>query len=471
MTAEFVTVILAAGQGTRMKSELPKVMHPVAGIPMYAHVVQAALEAGSRDVVLVVGHGRDALESDVTARFGERVRTAVQERQLGTGDAVRAGMQALPNFAGYVVILYGDSPLLHTELVRALLLRTEPSAPSAVVLTCELSDPSGYGRIVRDASGQVRCIREHKDASPSEREITEVNAGVYAFHGPFLREALSKLGTDNAQGELYLTDVVEQAAQAGSVETLSWSFDDVGGVNDRAQLAVCEAAMRLRIAQRHARAGVTIRDLTTAYIDANVSIERDAILEANVHLRGNTKLASQVRVDTGCVLTDVTVARGAYLKPYTVASESEIGEAVETGPFAHLRPATVLEAESKVGNFVELKKTRLGHGSKASHLSYLGDGVIGRDVNIGAGTIFCNYDGVNKQVTTIDDGAFIGSDSQLIAPVRIGQGAYIATGSTINRDVPAGALAISRARQENKPGYAARLAERFQALKAAAKRK
>jgi bifunctional UDP-N-acetylglucosamine pyrophosphorylase/glucosamine-1-phosphate N-acetyltransferase len=467
MNAEFATIILAAGQGTRMKSALPKVMHRLAGLPMYAHVVQAARAAGSRDVVLVVGHGRELLERDVAQRFAGQVRTAVQERQLGTGDAVRAGMQQLPDFDGYVVILYGDTPLVHTELVRSLIARATEQAPSAVALTCKVDDPTGYGRILRDREGRVRCIREQKDASPEECAVQEINAGVYAFQAAFLREALTKLSTNNAQGELYLTDVVEQAAQTHSAEALLWSFADVGGVNDRAQLATCEAALRLRIAAQHARNGVTVRDLATAYIDASVSIERDAIIEPNVHLRGATSIASGARVDTGCVLDDVTVASGAYLKPYTVASQSQIGERVETGPFAHLRPASVLEAESKIGNFVEMKKTRLGRGSKASHLSYLGDGEIGADVNIGAGTIFCNYDGVNKQVTTIEDGAFIGSDTQLIAPVRIGEGAYVGTGSTINRDVPAGALAISRGKQENKLGYATRLAARFKAIKAA----
>jgi bifunctional UDP-N-acetylglucosamine pyrophosphorylase / glucosamine-1-phosphate N-acetyltransferase len=336
-----------------------------------------------------------------------------------------------------------------------------------VVLTSELTNPAGYGRILRDASGKVLGIREQKDASPSELAVREINCGAYAFQAGFLREALAKLLTDNAQGELYVTDVVGQAAALDSVATVSWNFDDVGGVNDRAQLAVCETAMRQRIAERFARRGVTIRDLATAYIEAHVTIEPDVIIEANVHLRGNTKIESGARIDVGCVLNNVTVARGAYLKPYTVASDSSIGERVETGPFAHLRPESVLEADSKIGNFVEMKKTRLGRGSKASHLSYLGDGVIGTHVNIGAGTIFCNYDGVNKHVTTIEDDAFIGSDSQLIAPVRIGEGAYVGTGSTINRDVPAGALAISRAKQENKLGYATKLAARFSALKAA----
>jgi len=467
MSAEFVTVILAAGQGTRMKSALPKVMHKLAGLPMYAHIVEAALRAGAHDVVLVVGHARAEVERDVVARFDRRVTTAVQEQQLGTGDAVRAGVMGLTSFEGYVVILYGDTPLVHEGLISALMTSASDSGKKAVVLTSEIADPTGYGRILRDAEGKVLGIREHKDASSEERAVREINCGAYAFEASFLRDALSKLLTNNAQGELYITDVVGQAAALDSVTAVRWNFDDVGGVNDRAQLAVCEATLRLRIAERFAQRGVTIRHLATTYIDAHVEIEPDAVLEANVHLRGQTKLAAGAHVDTGCVLNNVTVARGAYLKPYTVATDSTIGEDVETGPFAHLRPESVLEAKSKIGNFVEMKKTRLGRGSKASHLSYLGDGQIGENVNIGAGTIFCNYDGVNKHVTTIEDNAFIGSDSQLIAPVRIGEGAYVGTGSTINRDVPSGALAVSRARQENKEGYAAKLAARFKALKAA----
>lgn len=470
MSSEFVTVILAAGQGTRMKSELPKVLHQVAGLPMYAHVVRAALSAGSRKVVVVVGHGREQVERDVRARFDERVTTAVQERQLGTGDAVRAGIAGLPDFDGQLVILYGDTPLVHDALVDALVDAAFGSRGPGALLTSTVEDATGYGRVLRTADGQVRCIREHKDASVEERAVREVNPGLYAFRIGFLREALSRLSTNNAQGELYLTDVVEQAAQQGGIAAVPWGFDDVQGVNDRAQLAACERAMRLRIAQRLGREGVTVRDPHTAYVDATVVVEPDAVLEPNVHLRGSTVIARGARVDTGAVLTNVQVARGAYLKPYTVATDSQIGEDAETGPFAHLRPESVMEAGSKVGNFVEMKKTRLGPGSKASHLSYLGDGQIGRDVNIGAGTIFCNYDGVNKHTTTLDDGAFIGSDSQLIAPVRVGKGAYVGTGSTINQDVPDGALALSRTRQVNKEGYASRLKARFEAAKAAKKK-
>jgi bifunctional UDP-N-acetylglucosamine pyrophosphorylase / glucosamine-1-phosphate N-acetyltransferase len=471
MSVEFVSVILAAGQGTRMKSDRPKVLHAIAGLPMYAHVVRAALRAGASEVVLVIGHGRDEVARDVQARFDSHVTTAIQEQQIGTGDAVRVGVSAssIAEFEGYVVVLYGDTPLVHVSLLEALIARASDTDAAAVLLTSTIQDPTGYGRILRDASGNVTAIREHKDASASERAVREINCGLYAFKASFLREAIAKLATNNAQGELYLTDVIEQAASLKSVSTLSWAFEDVGGVNDRSQLAACETALRLRIANELARSGVTVRDPATTYVEVDVRVAPDAVLEANVHLRGKTTIASGAHIDTGCVLQNVSVAEGAYLKPYTVATDSEIGENVETGPFAHLRPQSVLEAESKVGNFVETKKTRLGRGSKASHLSYLGDGQIGRDVNIGAGTIFCNYDGVNKNTTTLEDGVFIGSDSQLIAPVRIGERAYVATGTTVNRDVPAGAMAISRTRQENKEGYADRLWARFKALKAAKK--
>jgi bifunctional UDP-N-acetylglucosamine pyrophosphorylase / glucosamine-1-phosphate N-acetyltransferase len=471
MEQQFVAVILAAGQGTRMKSSLPKVLHTVAGLPMYAHVVRATLAAGVESAVLVVGHGREAVESDASARFGESVRCAVQERQLGTGDAVRAGLAGVPASTDWVLVLCGDTPLVHTGLVEALVKAASASDKQLVMLTSRVADPTGYGRIVRDAAGAVLRIREHKDASPDERAIDEVNPGVYALRLGFLREALGELSTDNAQGELYLTDVVEQAARAGGVATLPWAFEDTQGVNDRAQLAQCEHALRERFATALAKSGVTVRDVRTLYADVTVQVEPDVVLEPNVHLRGHTRIARGAHIDTGAVLRDVEVRAGAYLKPYTVAEKSVIGEAAETGPFAHLRPESVMEAHSKVGNFVEMKKTRLGKGSKASHLSYLGDGEIGEDVNIGAGTIFCNYDGFNKHTTVLEDGVFIGSDSQLVAPLRVGKGAYVGTGTTVTRDVPADALAIGRTKQENKEGYAARLRGRFKAMKEAKKAK
>ncbi len=471
MSSEFAAVILAAGQGTRMRSSLPKVLHPVIGLPMYAHVTRAVLEAGVGRAVLVVGHGRELLQEDLKMRFDERVSTAPQERQLGTGDATRAGMAGLADFGGWVLVLCGDTPLVHADLVRALISAAEDSPGPLAMLTSQVDDPTGYGRIVRDAQGRVLRIREHKDASDEERAIREVNPGVYAIRAPFLRDALARLSSDNAQGEFYLTDVVEQAAAQGGVTSLAWPFADTQGVNDRAQLAACEAVLRLRRATQLARSGVTVRDLQTLYVDANAVVEPDAILEANVHIRGSSVIASGARIDTGCVLTDVRVARGAYLKPYTVAAESIIGEDAQAGPFSHLRPESVMEADSHIGNFVELKKTRLGRGSKANHLAYLGDGEIGSDVNVGAGTIFCNYDGVQKHQTVLEDGVFIGSDSQLVAPIRVGKGAYVGTGTTVTLDVPPNALAVGRARQSNKENYAPRLRAKLKAQKEAAAKK
>jgi bifunctional UDP-N-acetylglucosamine pyrophosphorylase/glucosamine-1-phosphate N-acetyltransferase len=468
---DVAAIILAAGQGTRMRSSLPKVLHPLLGLPMYAHVTRAVLEAGVRRVVLVVGHRREALIADVAERFDERVTTAVQERQLGTGDAARAGLEALAAFGGWVLVLFGDTPLLHVDLVRALISAAERAPGQLAMLTSQVSDPTGYGRILRGPDGAVRGIREHKDASPEERGICEVNPGVYAVRAAFLREALARLSDDNAQRELYFTDVVAQAAALGAVSTVTWPFEDTQGVNDRAQLAHCETSLRLRRALALARSGVTVRDPQTTYVEMSAVVEPDAILEPNVHIRGASVIASGARIDTGCVLTDVRVARGAYLRPYTVATESVIGEDAQAGPFSHLRPESVMEAESHVGNFVELKKTRLGPRSKANHLAYLGDGDIGRDVNVGAGTIFCNYDGVQKHQTVLEDEVFIGSDSQLVAPIRVGKGAYVATGTTVTLDVPPDALAVGRARQTNKPAYAHRLRAKLKAQKEAANKR
>ncbi len=469
MTTEFVAVVLAAGQGTRMKSQLPKVLHPVCGQPIYAHVTRAALDAGAAKVVLVVGHGRERVEADVGARFDRRVTTALQERQLGTGDAVRAGLAPLADFQGWVVVLYGDTPLVHEGLVRALVGAIAGAKGPLVMLTSQVADPTGYGRILRDERGAAVAVREQRDASEAERAIREVNPGVYALRADFLRGALAKLSTHNAQGEIYLTDVVAHAAQAGGVHTIDWAFEDTQGVNDRSQLATCEAVMRARFAHALARSGVTVRDPATLYAEVTVRVEPGATLEANVHLRGETVIGADATVDTGCVLTNVRVARGAHLKAYTVASDSVIGEEAQVGPFSHLRPASELGAQAHVGNFVELKKTRLGKGSKASHLAYLGDGEIGENCNIGAGTIFCNYDGFNKHTTTLEDGAFIGSDSQIVAPVRVGKNAYVGTGTTVTADVPADALALSRTKQVNRDGYAAKLRARFKAIKDAKK--
>jgi bifunctional UDP-N-acetylglucosamine pyrophosphorylase/glucosamine-1-phosphate N-acetyltransferase len=472
MRRSFSAVILAAGQGTRMKSALPKVLFRAAGVAMLDHVVRAAHDAGAGPIVVVVGHGREEVEDHLRSRFGERVSIAVQSEQKGTGHAVQCALPALEGVEGDVVILCGDVPLLEAEAITRLLrAREEDPGAKVAFLTAELPDPTGYGRILRSESGRVLGIREHKDASAAERAIKEWNAGVYAVEARFLRHALSQLKTENAQGELYLTDVVAMASTEGGAHGIPWHAESVMGVNDRAQLAVVEHVLRRRIVGALARSGVTVRDLSSVFVDADVVVEPEVTLEPGVHLRGKTVVRTGARIDVGAVLTDVVVESGAYLKPYTVAEKSKIGPRAQIGPFSHLRPETELGEDTHIGNFVETKKTTMGRGSKANHLAYLGDGQIGEGVNVGAGTIFCNYDGFRKHTTILEDGAFIGSDSQLVAPITIGKGAYVGTGTTVTRNVPADALAISRVKQENKEGYASRLKDRMKALAAAEKAK
>ncbi len=453
-----------------MKSDRPKVLHEVAGRPMVDWPVQAALDAGAERVVVVVGHGREEVEAALAARFDARVETAVQAEQKGTGHAARCALPALAAFEGDVVILYGDVPLIEAEAIEALLDARARGRGPLSLLTCRAPDPSGYGRILRDADGHVIGIREHKDASAEERAIDEINPGLYAADLSFLRDALEDLRADNAQGELYLTDIVPRAASQGGAEGTTWPLASLQGVNDRAQLAEAAAVMRRRIAVRHAKEGVTVRDLNRVDIDADVRIEADAVLEPGVVLRGACRIGRGARIDVGCVLTNVEVAANAYLKPYSVAIDSRVGEGAQVGPFSHLRPGSDLGPESHVGNFVETKKTSLGRGAKANHLAYLGDGIVEEGVNVGAGTIFCNYDGFQKHTTVLEAGCFIGSDSQLVAPVRVGKNAYVATGTTVTRDVPADALAVGRTKQQNKEGYASRLRARFAAAAKAEKK-
>jgi bifunctional UDP-N-acetylglucosamine pyrophosphorylase / glucosamine-1-phosphate N-acetyltransferase len=471
MNRPLAAVVLAAGQGTRMKSSLPKVLHPVLGLPMVGWTVRAALAAGASRVVVVVGHGRERVEADLRARFGDAVEIAVQSEQLGTGHAVRCGMEPLASFEGDVAILCGDVPLLEREAIDALTQARANSGASVALLTGTLEDPTGYGRILRDPAGNVVGIREQKDCSAQELRIREWNAGVYVMDAAFLRATLPTLEPKNAQNELYLTDVIAMASGSGGVAALGWNVESVAGVNDRYQLAEVEVVMRRRKARELGKSGVTLRDPATTYVEADVVVEPDATLEANVTLRGKTRIGAGARIDVGCVLEDTIVEAGAYLKPYSISTKSRIGQGAQVGPFSHLRPETDLGAEVHVGNFVELKKTSMGRGAKANHLAYLGDGVVGEKVNVGAGTIFCNYDGFNKHTTVIDDGAFIGSDSQLVAPVRIGKNAYVGTGTTVTKDVPDDALAVGRAKQENKLGYGPRLKARLKAQADEAKAK
>ncbi len=465
--------MLAAGQGTRMKSAVPKVMHVVSGLPIVHFGVQAAIDAGCADVVVVVGHGRELVERYLATAFaGARVRTTVQAQQRGTGDAARVGLAALGSEAARVVVLNGDVPLIRADDLRSVVqaLDDERSPAAMAVATCRVDDPSGYGRILREGTGEkakVVEIREHRDLrSDAERAVREINAGIYAAPTALLREALAALVPGNAQGELYLTDVVAFASRAGKrVAAVMLAADVLAGVNDREQLAQVDATMQARIVHRWRLFGATVRD--GARVEAGVILEPDVTVESGVALRGTTHLQRGSRVDVGCVLTNVFVGADAVIKPYTVATDARVGARCQVGPFAHLRSESELGDDAHLGNFVETKKTKIGRGAKANHLAYLGDGIIGDGANIGAGTIFCNYDGVQKHTTTIEAGAFIGSDSQIVAPVTIGAHAYVATGTTITRDVPPDALAISRVKQENKEGYASRIRSRMKAAKEA----
>jgi len=462
--ADTTAIVLAAGQGTRMKSKRAKVLHELCGRPMLHHVLEAAFAAGVSDAIVVVGFDGDNVRRSLE-RFGDRVRTAVQSEQRGTGHAVSCALPALASSVGDVLVLCGDTPLVRAvdleNLARAL---REQTSASLALLTCEVPDPTGYGRILRDASGGVRAIREHKDASTEERAVREINPAMYAVRAAFMGPAVGKLSPNNVQGELYFTDVVAQAAAGGGAIAVNCdSASTLVGINDRAQLDAAERALYRRRAHELRQSGVTIRG--DARVDAGAVVEPDAEIEAGVVLRGTTIVRQGAFIDVGCVLTDVDVAEGAVLKPYTIASQSKVGPRAQIGPFSHLRPDSHIGEEAHVGNFVETKKTTLHKGAKANHLAYLGDGEIGEGANVGAGTIFCNYDGFKKHKTTIKKGAFIGSDSQLVAPVTIGEGAYVATGTTVTKDVPDNALAIARTRQENKEGYASKLRARFKAAK------
>lgn len=449
------TVILAAGLGTRMKSGTAKVLHRICGRALVEYPVDLSLQLGAERTILVLGHQAQAVEQQVAARFGAgAVQVALQTEQRGTGHAVQQALPLLQGFSGQVLILYGDTPLLTHRAVSAL-VQAGASRHLALIATRPAA-PTGYGRLVRDGAGRLQRVVEERDCTPEQRLLTEVNAGFYVVEVGFLREALHALTPNNAQGELYLTDVVQSGAARGEVAVVDVPFDEVQGINDRVDLARAEAIMRERINAAHMRNGVTLRAPDSTYIDGDVTIGPDSELGPGVVLRGRTQIGARCHIEAGCVLTDVSVGDGSHLKPYTVASESQIGAAGHLGPFSHLRPGTVLERDVHIGNFVELKKTHVGVGSKANHLSYLGDAEIGQRVNVGCGTITCNYDGYVKSRTVIEDGAFIGSDTQLVAPVRVGADAVVAAGTTVTRDVPPGALALTRSPQEHREGYAAR---------------
>ncbi|XXF79422.1 bifunctional UDP-N-acetylglucosamine diphosphorylase/glucosamine-1-phosphate N-acetyltransferase GlmU [Myxococcaceae bacterium GXIMD 01537] len=449
-------VVLCAGKGTRMKSEKAKVLHPILGRPLCAYPLSRALEVGASPLVPVVGHQAAEVERSIRACFPQApLRFALQKEQRGTADAVRSAQEALAGHTGRVLILYGDVPLLRRETLEALVAAHEQGGGVLSMMSTVLEDPTGYGRVIREG-GRVTRIVEHKDCTPEQRAVKECNAGIYLVESSFLWEALAQIRPVNAQGEYYLTDLVEMAGRLGLVPTVAADATETAGVNDRVELAARARVLQQRINERHMRAGVSLQDPATTYIEEGVVLGPDTEVAPQVTLAGRTVVGRDVTIGQGCVVTDSAVADGAVLKPYSVLEEARVGERNVIGPFARLRPGTELAEDVHLGNFVETKKAQIGRGSKASHLTYLGDARIGAGVNVGAGTITCNYDGVNKNLTEIGDRVFIGSDTQLVAPVKVGEGAYVGAGTTVTKNVPPGSLAVSRVPQANKEGWVAR---------------
>jgi bifunctional UDP-N-acetylglucosamine pyrophosphorylase/glucosamine-1-phosphate N-acetyltransferase len=451
-------VILAAGEGKRMRSERVKVLHPLGGRPLIAYPVAVARALDARGIVVVVGAQGD----QVRAALGEAadLRFADQKGARGTAHALAMARPLVAGDATEILLLYGDVPLLCTETAARLLARHRAARAAATVATFVPADPTGYGRIVRrgGSRGRVRKIVEERDATAVERRIREVNSGIYCFDAASLWTALARVAPDNDQRELYLTDVVGLlAARRRRVET--FRVDDpleVAGVNDRRQLAELEAVVRQRTLRRLMAAGVTVLDPASTYVDVEVDVGTDAVLYPGVRLEGRTAIGRDSAIGTGCQLRDVRVGDGVTLQPYCVLAESVVEDRAVLGPFAHLRPGSVVRAAAKIGNFVELKKSVVGRGAKVPHLSYVGDATVGDDANLGAGTITCNYDGARKHRTVIGARAFVGTNTSLVAPVTIGDEAYVGAGSVVTRDVPAGALAVERAPLQINEGWTAR---------------
>ncbi|MBS0211919.1 MAG: bifunctional UDP-N-acetylglucosamine diphosphorylase/glucosamine-1-phosphate N-acetyltransferase GlmU [Proteobacteria bacterium] len=449
MTHPLHVIILAAGEGKRMQSALPKVLQPIAGKPMLAHVIDTARALGAAGIHVVYGHGG----AQVQAAFADQpdLVWAEQARQLGTGHAVQQAMPGVPDGAR-VLVLFADVPLIAADTLHRLLLADGMLA----VLVAELTDPTGYGRVLRDANGRVAAIVEHKDADAAQRAVRTINSGIVAADAAALRRWLAALRSDNAQGEFYLTDVFAMAAGEGAPAAIATCIDaiEVEGANDPWQLARLERAFQVRAAKALALSGVRLADPARFDQRGTVFAGRDVTIDVDVILEGDVVLGDGVRIGPFCRLKDVSIGAGSVVHAHCDLDGARVGEDCIVGPYARLRPGTELAAGAHIGNFVETKKTRLGRGSKANHLTYLGDAQVGEDVNIGAGTITCNYDGVNKHATRIDDGAFIGSNSALVAPVTVGAGATVAAGSTITHDVAPDELAIARPRQTAVPGWA-----------------
>ncbi|QKW07050.1 bifunctional UDP-N-acetylglucosamine diphosphorylase/glucosamine-1-phosphate N-acetyltransferase GlmU [Streptomyces sp. NA04227] len=461
-------VVLAAGEGTRMKSARPKVLHELCGRSLVGHVLAAARELGPSELAVVVGHAREQVSEHLGA-IDPQVRTAVQEEQLGTGHAVRMALTELGAVDGTVVVVCGDTPLLRGQTLRSLVEVHAADGNAVTVLTAEVPDATGYGRIVRDAaSGAVSAIVEHKDASAEQRAIREINSGVFAFDGRLLAEGLGRVRRDNSQGEEYLTDVLGILRELGHRVGAAVASDhrEIAGINNRVQLAEARRLLNDRVLESAMLSGVTVMDPASTWVDVSVSFGRDVTLLPGTILAGATSVDEGATVGPNSRLTDTRVGEGARVDN-TVADGAEVGAGASVGPFAYLRPGTRLGVRAKAGTFVEMKNASVGEGSKVPHLSYVGDATIGEFTNIGAASVFVNYDGESKHHTTVGSYCKTGSDNMFVAPVTVGDGAYTAAGSVITKDVPPGSLAVARGQQRNIPGWVARKRPGSTAAKAA----
>lgn len=447
-------IVLAAGQGTRMKSDLYKVLHPVCGKSMVAHVIDNILDLGASRIVTIVGHGAEKVEETL----GSKSEYALQNEQLGTAHAVQQAEDLLGNLDGTTIVVCGDTPLIRTETMAALAAHHNESGAKATILTAIADDPTGYGRIIRGKDGRVLRNVEQKDATAEEHQVQEINTGTYCFSNKALFKTLKKVTNDNAQGEYYLPDVVGILQAEGALVSayIADDFSETLGVNDRVVLSQAEAVMRRRLAEKHMRNGVTIINPENTYISANATIGRDTVLQPGTIIEGNTIIGEKCMIGPNSQLVDSIIGDETSIHSSVVLA-SKVGAKTTIGPFAHIRPESDLGDRVRIGNFVEVKKSTLGEDSKISHLSYVGDAKVGSNVNIGCGAITVNYDGKNKHTTTIENNVFIGCNSNLIAPVTVEEGSFIAAGSTISKDVPKNALAIGRARQENKEDYVSKL--------------
>lgn len=445
-------ILLAAGLGKRMKSTVPKVLHPLAGKPLLSYPLRAARSLNPSRIAIVVGRGAE----EVRRAFDDAsIRWVLQDRQLGTGHAARCARESFRDFAGDLVILSGDVPLIAPDTLAALVRRHREREAGLTLLTARVEQPAGYGRVLRDATGGVTRIVEERDASEREKDIKEINAGIYAASPRFLFAALEEIGNRNEQGEYYLPDIIGVALRTGEkVETLQVAeAREILGVNTREELAMTEKTLQEQINRRWMAAGVTLKDPQTTYIEEGVTIGRDTVIGPNTHLLGRTTIGEGCRIDGSAHVTDARLGDGVHLRFSVVLTDCRIGDGAAVGPFAHLRPGTSLGRGVHIGSFVETKQAVIGEGTKANHLAYLGDVTVGRDTNIGAGTITCNYDGFSKYQTLIGSRVQVGSDSTLVAPVTLGDDVYVATATTVRRDVPPGALVYNERRERVREGW------------------